>query len=395
MDMSTSTPGRRKPRSLRTSRVGSGHDRAAVARTCAAGEHDDRGQRYEVFQSVRPALAPRGKRARPRRQQWRLLLVRCGRQCHRCVDGDASFSMGSGTHVLRCPRAPSEFGDGVRARRAAAGAGLLSPRSRQWRLRPGSRLPCQPRAEQRSQRQPGQLHPATRVCGCGRARAGMRAVSMPSTTADASSQPRTGAPRFSGDEQPEPQAEVAGADHAGEEARRRPRTRHGRSSCAQRIPAPGSDTTPMATLPPAKLTARSLPSIDRIVRDQRSSCYVADGELKADRGLSAGRSGRVARLSTARSSAWPLRMRARERGHRSYALARSSGARASPTSAPEQEARASGAKGIIGGDADDDADRQAHHGAKRDGGSDAHGRALGSVDEHGDSGRSDADRCAS
>ena len=36
-------------------------------------------------------------------------------------------------------------------------------------------------------------------------------------------------------------------------------------------PGARSDTTPMAILPPAKLIARSLPSIDRIVRDQRSA----------------------------------------------------------------------------------------------------------------------------
>jgi hypothetical protein len=41
-------------------------------------------------------------------------------------------------------------------------------------------------------------------------------------------------------------------------------------------PGARSDTTPMAILPPAKLTARSLPSIDRIVRDRRSA-DVADG----------------------------------------------------------------------------------------------------------------------
>ena len=33
--------------------MGFGHDRAAVARTCTTGGHDDRAQRYEVFQSVR------------------------------------------------------------------------------------------------------------------------------------------------------------------------------------------------------------------------------------------------------------------------------------------------------------------------------------------------------
>ena len=41
----------------------------------------------------------------------------------------------------------------------------------------------------------------------------------------------------------------------------------------------------MAILPPAKLTARSLPSIDRIVRDQRSAA-TSDGELKTDHSFS-------------------------------------------------------------------------------------------------------------
>jgi hypothetical protein len=44
---------------------------------------------------------------------------------------------------------------------------------------------------------------------------------------------------------------------------------------------------PMAILPPAKLTARSLPSIDRILRDRRSA-DVADGELKTDHSVICG-----------------------------------------------------------------------------------------------------------
>ena len=44
-------------------------------------------------------------------------------------------------------------------------------------------------------------------------------ASMPSTTADASSQPRRVCTAVQGDEQPKPEAEIAGVDHAGEEAR--------------------------------------------------------------------------------------------------------------------------------------------------------------------------------
>jgi hypothetical protein len=142
---------------------------------------------------------------------------------------------------------------------------LLSRRSRRWRPR-RVELMCQPGAEQRS---------GGRQTNCAWKHAGAdvvageqaRAPSMPSTTADASSQPRTGAPRFSAMSSPSP----------------KPRSRAPTMRAKRRVPPsdpspvimrptnPGanSDTTPMATLPPAKPTARPLPSIHRIVRDQR------------------------------------------------------------------------------------------------------------------------------
>ena len=74
-----------------------------------------------------------------------------------------------------------------------------------------------------------------------------------------------------GDEQPEPESEVAGADHPSEQGHPAP----GPVAAVMRPTNAGasSDTTPMATLPRAKLTATSLRSIARIVRDQRPAAY--------------------------------------------------------------------------------------------------------------------------
>ena len=149
--------------------------------------------------------------------------------------------------------APSEFGDGVRE----------GGRRRTGRYRPaaesGGRAGPSCRASQALSSAPAVARPSAPGNTLGRmwSRASRHAVaSMPSTTADASSQPRTGAPRVQGDEQPEPEAEVAGADHAAEEAGPAlgPVTA---GHCAANEPRRQSDTTPMAVLPPAKLTARS------------------------------------------------------------------------------------------------------------------------------------------
>ena len=191
-------------------------------------------------------------------------------------------------------------------------------------------------------------------------------MSMPSTTADASSQPRTGAPRFRATSSPSP----------------RPRSRAPTMRAKRRVPPsdpsrpvivrptnPGarSDTTPMAILPPAKLIARFLPSIDRILRDQRSAATSPTASEDGPQPLSGRSAVPDSRLRDRNAS--PSRMRD-ARTHRS-SRSRVLPAREPANERTEQEPGLRG-QGDIGGD---DADRQAHHGAKRDGGSDAHVRA--------------------
>ena len=103
--------------------------------------------------------------------------------------------------------------------------------------------------------------------GGGGGRAGMPAASRPSTTADARSQPCTGASRSRATSTPSPRARSR-APTTRRKRRVPPESPSGPIIARPTSPGARSDTTPMAILPPAKPTARSLASIGPILRDR-------------------------------------------------------------------------------------------------------------------------------
>ena len=125
------------------------------------------------------------------------------------------------------------------------------------------------------------------------------AASMPSTTADASSQPRTGAPRSRATSTPSPRARSRAPTMR---AKRRvpPRTRHGRSLCGPRTPAPGA--TPRrwrSSRPPSRPPGPFPPS---------TGSYEISGRLRHDRLIPRG--GLAQRRDT--PEAWGIRTDADE-----------------------------------------------------------------------------------